>query len=515
MSTHPSTTAHERALHRLRVLIAELGTGGGTLTPAVYDTARAATLLPERPHACEMLDWLASRQQPDGGWGTPRIPLARDLPTLAAILALHRSPAHHDAARHGTEFLHQHAPQHWGGPPAQDIPVGLELLLPPLLDEARTARLRVPDTPYQALRALGEHRRRLIARRAPHAPGTAPVHSWEGWGAPAGDLPIDGSGGIGHSPAATAAALRHNAHHALADRLEDYLTRASSNRPPLQPTVWPIDNFERTWALHALALAGLLHHRLLADECARQLDLLQESLTPEGIGMSDHFTADGDITATATAVLALAGRPADIATVDHFRHQDHYRTYPHELQTSLTTTAHALHAHALHAAPGHPQAGPPDHVRRFIRERQDRNGRWSGDKWHTSWIYTTAQIITALPTDPAAQHGVHALLDAQQPDGGWGAGRQATPGETGYAVLALRTAAQHDPLPTAARRRAADWLTRWHATGQPCDCHLWTGKEPYCPTRVDQTVALAALVTAGPQPVSEHGPSSSLHAAQT
>ncbi|MEW2578855.1 prenyltransferase/squalene oxidase repeat-containing protein [Streptomyces syringium] len=496
MKTHPLAAARDRALHRLRTLVGELGADGGTLTPAVYDTARVATLLPQRPHTGELLDWLASRQHPDGGWGTPHIPRARDLPTLAAILALHRDPAHRDAAHRGATFLRRHAPTHWGGPPGHDIPVAVELLLPPLLQEARAARLVVPDVPYQALRDLGEHRRRLIAHRALHRPGTAPVHSWEGWGVSADGLPADGSGGIGHSPAATAAALRQAAHHPGAGRLEDYLTRAASAaRAPLLPTVWPIGNFERTWVLHTLALAGLLHHPLLADACARQLDLLQASLTPDGIGMSDHFTADGDITATATVVLALAGRPADITVVDRFRYQDHYRTYPHELQPSLTSTAHALHAHAA-AQPPHRPTEAPEPARRLLRERQGADGRWDGDKWHTSWIYTTAQVITALPDDPAARRAVQALLHAQHPDGGWGAGPRATAGETGYAVLALHTAAPQSPSSTAALHHAADWLIRWHDTRRPCDCHLWTGKEPYCPTRVDHAVALAALTIA-------------------
>ncbi|MEU0403757.1 prenyltransferase/squalene oxidase repeat-containing protein [Streptomyces sp. NPDC006197] len=496
MSTH-SAAVRDQALHRLRTLVGELGTGGGVLTPSVYDTARVAALLPHRPHTGELLDWLASRQHPDGGWGTPHIPQARDLPTLAAVLALHRSPAHRDAAHSGATFLRRHAPAHWGGTPGHDIPVAVEVLLPPLLYEARTAGLAVPVAPYRALCDLGEHRRRLIARRAPHPPGTAPLHSWEGWGTATDGLPVDGSGGIGHSPAATAAALRQSTQPPGAGRLEDYLTRAATAaRAPLLPTVWPIGNFERTWVLHALALAGLLHHPLLADVCARQLDLLQASLTSDGIGMSHHFTADGDITATAVVVLALAGRPVGTTAVDRFRHQDHYRTYPNELQPSLTTTAHALHAHTA-AQPPHQTAEAPEPVRRLLLERQGPDGRWDRDKWHTSWIYTTAQVVTALPEGPAARRAVRALLQAQHPDGGWGASPRATAGETGYAVLALHTAAPHSPASIAALHRAADWLTRWHDTRRPCDCRLWTGKEPYCPTRVDYAVALTALTVAG------------------
>ncbi|MGW9213019.1 hypothetical protein ACWGR4_39410 [Embleya sp. NPDC055664] len=211
--------------------------------------------------------------------------------------------------------------------------------------------------------------------------------------------------------------------------------------------------------------------------------------------MSEYFTVDGDITATATAVLALAGRPTDTTAVDRFRHDDHYRTYPDELQPSLTTTAHALHAHALHAPTIHRPAGRTEPALRFLRDRQGTDGRWSGDKWHTSWIYTTAQIVTALPTDPTTPHAIRALLDAQHPDGGWGTHHHATAGETGYAALALHTIDNPSLASANALERAGKWLTRWQETGGACDCLLWTGKEPYCPRRVDEAVALTALYT--------------------
>ncbi|MGA4837396.1 hypothetical protein [Streptomyces sp. G45] len=396
-------SARDDAVRRLSRLIDELGTDGGLITPSVYDTARVASLLPDRPHTGKMLRWLTSQQRPDGGWGAPLTPLARDLPTLAAVLALTSYPAHRSAARRGARFLQRHAPTHWGGPVPQDIPVGLELLLPALLDEARAARVDAPTAPYEALRTLGTRRRRLIARLAPHAPGTAAVHSWEAWGSPDAPLPVDGSTGIGHSPAATATALSRAAYGApTTDMLHGYLTRATAACPPLMPTVWPIDVFERAWALHALALAGLLHHPGLAPACARQLDLLHASLTPVGIGMSDHFTADGDITATTTAVLTLAGRPCDLGVLDRFRHHDHYRTYPGELQPSLTTTAHAVHALATHARlrPTHGPSRAAEPSRRYLADRQQPDGRWTGDKWHTSWIYTTAQVVIALPHSP-------------------------------------------------------------------------------------------------------------------
>ncbi|MFY3807848.1 hypothetical protein ACOS9C_26640, partial [Escherichia coli] len=93
------------------------------------------------------------------------------------------------------------------------------------------------------------------------------------------------------------------------------------------------------------------------------------------------------------------GRPTDAGVLDRFRTHDHYGTYPGELQNSVTTTAHALHA--LTATGTAPHQLPPEPVD-FLLDHQNDQGRWDGDKWHTSWIYTTAQTLTALTAHPRA-----------------------------------------------------------------------------------------------------------------
>src|SRR5262245_57233189 len=73
----------------LRCQIADLGKDGGLIGPSVYDTAQVLRLMPPREGVGPALSWLTEQQHPDGGWGDPSVPRARDVPTLAAVLAIH------------------------------------------------------------------------------------------------------------------------------------------------------------------------------------------------------------------------------------------------------------------------------------------------------------------------------------------------------------------------------------------------------------------------------------------
>ena len=76
----------------------------------------------------------------------------------------------------------------------------------------------------------------------------------------------------------------------------------------------------------------------------RQLLDLRKAMRTEGLGMSDWFTFDGDITSTALATLAEAGLLLDGDALQRFERDGRFITYQAELQPSLTTNAHALHA---------------------------------------------------------------------------------------------------------------------------------------------------------------------------
>lgn len=494
--------ARELLLADLRHTIANLGADGALTSPSVYDTAEVLRLAPPAAGIWPGLEWLMDQQRDDGGWGDPRVPRARDLPTLAAVLALHvcgsRKRAR-EAVREGLAFLHRQS-QHWSGPLPEDLTAGLELLLPRLLDEAQRLGLALPDESYTGLAALGTRRRRMIASMRPGV-GTTAIHSWEGWGDQPDPGLLDRMGSVGHSPAATARWLRAAAVRpelqAVLPAAQAYLTQAASATgvgiPGVVPTCWPTPHFERVFGLHSLYIADLLNTPELDDLVGPQVAQVERAFGPHGIGFSDEFAPDGDDTAAALAVLWARGRPGDASVLQQFATGDHYCAWRGELQPSLSVTAHV--AHTLSLRPGNGAVSPS-----FMIERQLPDGRWPGDKWNGSWLYTTGRVMLAL-TDTELQAPIaraeRALLAYQQVDGGWGT-FSSNPEETAYAVLALRRLQRSGRLSEpgrAALARADRWMLRSYRPFEPSDVTCWLAKEPYRPRRISRTIELAATLS--------------------
>ncbi|HEY1011683.1 MAG TPA: hypothetical protein VGE07_03200 [Herpetosiphonaceae bacterium] len=483
----------------LRDLIRQLGRDGGLLSPSVYDTAQVSRFAPPVEGVWGALEWLLDQQQADGGWGDPDAPLARHVPTLAAVLAI----KHHsgrkislEAIQRGMVFLSQTATQ-WLGELPDDLPVGIELTLPALLDTANQMGLYLPYKLYAPLQALGARRRTLIERMTPLA-GSTPAHSWEALAGPADLGWLDASGGIGHSPAATAA-WRQRAGFApeTADQraaAERYLQQAMASvghpMPGIMPTVWPINRFEQSFGLYVLLITGLLDHPGL--RAAELLADLQSAMTPAGLGMSDTFMADGDDTAAACAVLWHSGRPVGPAALLGFKHDRHFSTYPWELQRSLSVTARATHALSI-------SGRDTSDSQAFLVEQQQPDGRWPADKWNNSWLYNQLHAICALAPDhhAALSNAAHALLIYQRADGGWGCGRAATAEETAYATIALVKLLGHGIVPDAIRQalqRAYRWQLDGYTPFKDPQRSTWLGKEMYIPRRVSRIFIAASLL---------------------
>ena len=488
----------EILLTDIRHLIAELGTGGGLMSPSIYDTAQVIRLAPPAEGVEPALKWLLAQQQSDGGWGNLAVPRARDVPTLAAVLALHEHDVRKNvraSIQEGLAFLTRQAAQ-WSGELPDDLPVGVELLLPRLLEEAAAAQLSLPYELYHSVIELGMKRRGLIALLRLR-PGTTPANSWEAFGVEPDQAMLDHYGSVGHNPAATAAWLRRaegRTHlvepRALARR---YLNQAAASTgvtvPGVVPTAWPITRFEQSNTLYAVLIGGMIDHPALQSVLQPQIDDMAKAMRPEGLGFSDHFQADGDDTAEALAVLVATGRTRNPQPIQRFATDNYFAAYLGELQPSPSVTAHAIHALDLCGR-------DTSAARAYLLERQLADGRWLGDKWNGSWLYTTCQALVCFNkiTDPqtteALHRGASAILKHQHSDGSWG-DYQPNSEETAYAVLALRAVAEHFPVGPALEQ-AQRWLLANYRPFAQERRPIWLAKEIYCPQRLSRMIELVA-----------------------
>src|SRR3712207_1478479 len=122
--------------------LAYLGENGGKANDSIYDTAMVVRLAPPEEGPEQAIQWLLRQQHEDGGWDNPKVLRARDMPTLAAVLALHdyaktqkRSKLKKQARRameRGLAFLREQRP-YWKVLP-EDLLVGVELNLTRLLE---------------------------------------------------------------------------------------------------------------------------------------------------------------------------------------------------------------------------------------------------------------------------------------------------------------------------------------------------------------------------------------------
>ena len=495
----------------LRMIIANLRQDGGLMSPSIYDTAQAVRFSPQRKKFRETLEWLLAQQHADGGWGDPAAPKTRDVPTIASILALHTyrdrvasstKAAIEAAIQGGLAFLHEQVAL-WQQPLDEDLPVGVELILPRLLEDAAAAGLDIPTTQYRNLLPLGNRKREQIAQLNPPA-GTAPVFSWEAWGTTPDPAVLDKSGGVGHNPAATAywlhlAAGRPDLAREIA-AAERYLQRASRatrvNVPGVMPTAWPIDRYEQAFVLHTLLVAGLLDHPQLHDVVQPQLrDLSAATIMADGLGFSDYFTPDGDDTAAAIATLRAAGYPSSFSSLDGFRTNGHFIGYHGEFQASHSLTARAIHAMHLFEED---TSGLQD----YLLKQQLPDGRWPGDKWHTSWVYATLLAVFALKQSGDHYSGslraaINALQLYQHADGGWGPCGASVMTDTAYGALALYVLRDSGNINWHNLERAHRWLVENY---RPFDYHLeqgWLNKQQYTPYRIDWGFALSATLALG------------------
>jgi len=486
-------------ISELRDLVTHLGKGGGILTPSIYDTAQVLRFASPEEGVEPAFDWLLNQQEEDGGWGNPIALFMRDVPTLAAILALHQyneSERYGQAIQAGLEFLNEQSRQ-WEDFSVDELLVGVELILPTLIEEAVQKKLELTFQPYRKLIQLGKQKRKIF-QYLKVIRGTPAAFSWEAWGEFPNRYLLDSLHSVGSSTSATAAWIAKSRAFHLPFDLSDsmnYLRLASKatglDIPGVVPFAWPIDRFEQSFSLYAIAIGGLLNHPAVADVIHNQLANLSTALTPYGMPFSDHFIPDLDDTAASIVVFRMAGIDVEAEVLNVFKNGTGYFTYPGELHASTSAHARAVHALALLAENDLPRA------QKVLLQFQSSDGAWPADKWHKSWLYTTSHILYALQSAPdwtAVERGLRKLVSRQNDDGGWGINHHSTTAETAYVMLAFQLYRKQKPYLEYAYRRGQTWLLEnIHRKPVPQE-NLWIGKELFKPYRIDRAFELTALI---------------------
>lgn len=492
-----------RFLTPLTSLIVELGREGGAVSGSVYDTAQALRWSrPPDPHPAG--SWLLRQQHADGGWGDPAVAYCRDVPTLAAVLALHAidPQAYAQQIEAGLHIVRDNAEQWIDTHPAH-LPVAVEWILPRLLDEAAARGLLQPTSAYDTLRSLGATRRRRLLRDGCVAGCTA-AHSWEAWGNQPDAALIDRTGGIGHSPAATsywAVLAGPDSDERRSAGRQHYLQGAmgatGTGITGVFPVVWPITRFEQAFGLYGLAVSGGLAVPAIREAAMPIVRSLSNQLEAGGVGMSDAFQTDGDTSAAAWTVVQAAGVTPPRRVLEPYLQHGAFAAYPGELQPSLSVACRLLHTGSV----------GPEGVKNgiaWVLGQQYGDGRWPEDKWNASWLYSAWHALLACrgrSSESAVQAMAHktitAIQEAQHPDGGWGARSVSRGPDTTFAIFALVAARSFPGVADqtlSPLRRATGWLSS--AVEQDAWPATWVGKELYIPIRVDRVLAYSALFVA-------------------
>ncbi|MFF5264197.1 prenyltransferase/squalene oxidase repeat-containing protein [Actinomadura viridis] len=506
----------------------------GQVSPSVYETGRLVRLAPWLAGHEQRVRFLLATQRPDGGWGGPGgYALVPTLSATEALLTLLRHPGDDPiadtsrasvagAAGRGLDMLIGFL----GSADAQDIPdmPALDLIASSLI---RSINQLLSDSAASRPAPLAPRWRdtrlhppawldgaRLAAVRAAIASGadlpSKVFHALETAGEKASRASIarlPSTGGVGASPAATAAWLDERTASDPRHPARVFLETVVENHAGLAPCGIPITTFERAWVLRSLARAGL------APDIPSALVRSLEASAHAGMAAAEGLPADADTTSVALYALALVGAPCAPDALWSYETDTHFCTWKGEQGFSTTVNAHVLEAFGQYlemveaGSAGHTKSAPRyratrDKLVALLCDHQEADGRWL-DRWHASPYYATACCALALArfggehATPALRRARRWVVDTQRPDGSWGIWA-GTAEESAYALQIL---AQTRPGPA----EDSESIARGHrfllrAAGDLRDQEfdgpaLWHDKDLYLPSAIVRAEILGTLRT--------------------
>jgi halimadienyl-diphosphate synthase len=487
-----TATKQQLLLAEARQLVSELH--AGHITPSAYDTAWVARIPTfvnhRRPRFEQSLEWVKANQLDDGSWGAAGIEYFHDriISTLSCMITLKEWDTAATQVRWGEDYINRNLVNL-----AQDHheTIGFELLLPSLLEKARSLGLRINmDHPivgrYHVLR---EKKLKKLPPAFLYQSPTTVGHSIE-FMETLRDIDVDAlkiqqgiNGAFGNSPAATSFYfLRAQDPYAL-----EYLNMLGDIFEWAYPSIYPFEIFEKAWVIYNFQLAGMDLNAALQQD----LDYLWALWNPEyGVGIGQTFLLpDLDDASLVFRVLRYNNYDASPDFIHYYEREGGYVTFPYELNPSVSTYAHLLGAlNSLNYEMDHPLVQT---VLAFLRGRQLDEGFWF-DKWQISPYYTTCHLVIELALlgeDDMRDQALAWLLNSQKPDGSWGFYFDGTVEETAYAMQALlfNGNSEHSTLD-----RAYQYLNRWSAQDNLVVPSQWIDKGLYTPINVVKSAVLSA-----------------------
>ncbi|KAL0458127.1 UNVERIFIED_CONTAM: Kolavenyl diphosphate synthase TPS5, chloroplastic [Sesamum latifolium] len=295
----------------------------GEISVSAYDTAWVALVediggggVPQFPSS---LDWISNNQHDDGSWGDSDTFSAHDriISTLACVVALRFWNLHPDKTDKGISFIRENIYK-LEDENEEQMPIGFEVALPSLIEIAKSLAIHIPNH-SPALQRI-HARRDLKLKRIPwdimHQVPTTLLHSLEGmpglnWQKLLKLQSADGS--FLFSPSSTAFALQQTKNENCLKYLVDHVKKFNGG----VPNVYPVDLFERLWAVDRLQRLGIsryFQHEI--DEC---INYVHRYWTNKGICWARNSEVqDIDDTAMGFRLMRLHGYEVSADVFKHF-----------------------------------------------------------------------------------------------------------------------------------------------------------------------------------------------------
>ena len=321
------------------------GLGEQPVAAMAYATAWAARLHDDgEPVFPAARQWLRRRQHGDGSWGGQvSNPYDRLVSTLAAVLALHDVAQDWAvrAVRAGVDYLARHG-QDWRT--AVGEPIGFEVVVPHLVEQARSAGLLSGDGFADLASLLADKLSRIPPGALEHQP-TGLLYSLEALGDLARPDKLAKfstvNGSMANNPPATSALWSATGDPAALA----YLRRtALSTGDGGMPEIHPINVFEPAWAIYFLHRADLVP--VGAKRHVERLVGFADHAGP-AVGVSEEFPMpDSDDTAMVANLSHAFGHDATplLEALLEFEADDHFVGFAHERGAPVSANARVVEA---------------------------------------------------------------------------------------------------------------------------------------------------------------------------